>query len=277
MTWPCLLAWVPSAMCRSRPETRSRTSTQSPPAQMFSWPRTRIARSVSSPPCAPSGRPAARASVVSGRTPMPSTTTSAGYSASSVATARDPAVRAGEHLGDLGVVDHGDAQALHRLVHQAAHVRVERGHRLAAPVDDRHLVAAVDERLGHLHADVARADDHGPCGPASRASVSISAWPSSRVCTPCTPGASTPGRSGRIGRAPVAIDELVVRRPGLGPGIEVTRAYPPSGDVDLGDLGAHPQIDVARPVLLGRAGDQLVPVRRRRRPPSTGCRTPSRT
>lgn len=36
----------------------------------------------------PSGSPAARASAVSGRTPMPSTTTSAGYAASSVATAR---------------------------------------------------------------------------------------------------------------------------------------------------------------------------------------------
>ncbi len=86
MTCPCLLACVPSGTCWSRPETRLSTSTQSPPAQMSSLPRTRIARSVCSPPDSPSGRPARRASSVSGRTPSPSTTTSAGYSASSVAT-----------------------------------------------------------------------------------------------------------------------------------------------------------------------------------------------
>ncbi len=41
------------------------------------------------PPDGPSGRPAARASAVRGSTPMPSTTTSAGYSSpAAVATAR---------------------------------------------------------------------------------------------------------------------------------------------------------------------------------------------
>ena len=96
MTWPCLLACVPSAMWRCRPETRSSTSTQSPPAQMSSCPRTRMEVSVRSAPATPSGSPAARASSVRGVTPRPSTTTSAGYSADSVATARtrpDPAVR----------------------------------------------------------------------------------------------------------------------------------------------------------------------------------------
>ncbi len=71
------------------------------------------------------------------------------------------AVLTGEDLRHLGVVDHRDAQALHGLVHQAAHVRVERRHGLAAPVDDRHLVAPVDQRLGHLHPDVAGADHDG--------------------------------------------------------------------------------------------------------------------
>src|ERR1044072_4903419 len=62
MTWPCLLAWVPSGMCRVRPDTRSRTSTQSPPAQMLAWPRTRMARAGSGPPDPQSRSAAARAS-----------------------------------------------------------------------------------------------------------------------------------------------------------------------------------------------------------------------
>ncbi len=53
---------------------------------MFSWPTTRIDRSVSSPPCGPTGSPAPRASAVSGSTPIPRTTTSAGYVPASVAT-----------------------------------------------------------------------------------------------------------------------------------------------------------------------------------------------
>ena len=44
----------------------------------------------------------------------------------------------------------------------------------------------------------------------------MSACPSSRVCTPCTPGASMPGRSGPDRARPGRDHEFVVRRPRLG-------------------------------------------------------------
>lgn len=40
-------------------------------------------------------------------------------------------------------------------------------------------------------------------------------------------------------------------------GAQVHGPHPLHGDIDLRDLGAHPEVDVAGPVLLRRACDEL--------------------
>lgn len=209
MTWPCLLAWVPSAMCRVRFATRSSTSTQSPPAQTSSWPTTRIDRSVSRPPCGPSGSPAARASVVSGSTPMPSTTTSAGYVPASVTTA---------DTRPSGPVRISVTAARFTVVMPRPSIapctrRPMSGSRVAIGCSPRFSTVTSKPRFSMASA-ISTPMYPAPTTTARRRSVptrsseSRSAWPSSSVCTPCTPGASMPGSAGRTGRAPVPITSL---------------------------------------------------------------------
>ena len=158
-----------------------------------------------------------------------------------------------------------------------AHVRVEGRHRLRRPVDHRDVEAAAHHRLGHLDADVAAADDDRACA-ARPPSSSSSRAPSSSVCTPWTPSASTPGTSGAPGLGAGRDHEVVEAEPvrralrrGRGPRPRGGRGRAPSTSVP------HPQVDaVGRGALpaCGRPGRR--PSRRRRRP-STGCRRPSTT
>ena len=74
----------------------------------------------------------------------------------------DPVVAAGLESDDGGVGAHIDADALHGLVYCRSHVRVERGHRLRGLIDDGDGDPASHKCLGHLHADIAPADHHGP-------------------------------------------------------------------------------------------------------------------
>ncbi len=85
-TRPCLLACVPSATCTGAAETRLTVCTQSPAAQTLPCDAVRIRMSVTIPPVTPILTPASRASAVLGRTPSPSTTTSAGISRLAVTT-----------------------------------------------------------------------------------------------------------------------------------------------------------------------------------------------
>ena len=151
---PCLLACVPSWTFIGRSRTRCQDSTQSPAAKTPSWPGQRWWSSTRSAPLSPSSRPAVAREgrrgahagghddVVGGQSPSPSTRTGA--------------------LGDLlqlGAEAHVDADALGRVLHVGGHVLVERRHHLAGALDQRHPQAALHERLGHLEADVAAADD----------------------------------------------------------------------------------------------------------------------
>ena len=65
------------------------------------------------------------------------------------------------NAGDGGVGADVDADLFHRLVHQLAHVGIQRAHRLRGSVDDGHRDASTGQRLRHLHADVAAADHDG--------------------------------------------------------------------------------------------------------------------
>ena len=85
----------------------------------------------------------------------------------------------------------------------------------------------------------------------------MTAAPSSRVWTPNTPAASTPGSFGRTGTRAGRDHEVVeALRDGLA-GVEVAGGHPPRIDVDRLDLGAHPQVDPGLAVILGGARHQV--------------------
>ncbi|SCG03694.1 hypothetical protein GA0115255_118303 [Streptomyces sp. Ncost-T6T-2b] len=174
----------------------------------------------------------------------------------------DPAVAAREDLRHGRPVDRRDAETVHRVVDEPPHVRIERRHRLLAPVEDGHLEAPLEHRLGHLHADVPRAHHDRPPGPLAgpqcvqRVQERL---PVVQGLHPVHPGRIHP-RQRRAHRAgPGGDHQLVEARPVRLPALPVQRLHPLPGHVQLGDLGPHPQIDVPRPVLLGSAGDQIVP------------------
>lgn len=171
----------------------------------------------------------------------------------------DPALLVGEDLRDLGAGDRTDAHAVHRAVHQAAHVRVQRGHRLLAAVQDGDLVPPPDQGLRHLHADVARADDDRPA--ALRALQRVH-QPSAVVqgldaVDPVRADARDPGTDRAGARRE---DEFVVARPGFGSAVQIAGADPAAREVQLHHLGPGAHVDVARPVFLGGTGDQVVPL-----------------
>ena len=143
------------------------------------------------------------ASSLFGRTPMPSTTMSAGSVPSSVTTARTWSSLVGLEALHLGVGVQVDADAADRVGDERAHVGVERRHRLRRGFDDGdvHARASSSPRPSRARCS------HRPRRRRGRASPtwSCSSMPSVIVWIPCTPRASTPGRSGRIGDAPVAM------------------------------------------------------------------------
>ena len=91
--------------------------------------------------------------------------------------------------------------------------------------------------------------------PASRAARR--AAPSSRVCTPYTPGASMPGDRRAHRHAARGVDEVVERLVVLPAGLELAGAHGAGVQVDRRGLGADPHVDVVAAVLLGRPRDEL--------------------
>ena len=169
----------------------------------------------------------------------------------------DPAVAAGLESGDGGVGAHIDADALHGPVHGRAHVRVERGHRLRGLIHDGHRHAVPHQGLGHLHADVAPADHHGPPRPGAievrqqRGAVVERLHPEHAVRVYARQRRSHRDRAGRDDQG---IEALPVRPPGG----QIVSGHPPGREVDLRHLGSHPQVNAVAPVRLRRTGDQTL-------------------
>ena len=190
-------------------------TTQSPAAST-SGRLVRIWRSTAMAPRTPSSAPAAAASSVSGRTPTETSTTSAGKSKRlarrAVGRARPPA-RGGASRAclfdrvDARVALDVDAVALKFGADERAELGIDGGKHLGELLDLGDGEPAGRERLGHLEADVAGADDHRP--PDARGSRECA---SARTCRPsCAAGAprasgpswSSPAIGGRSGTAPV--------------------------------------------------------------------------
>src|SRR5262249_42756473 len=259
-TRPCLLAWVPSGTTPRRPVTRSTVSTQSPAAHT---PSTLVfmRESVTMPPVSPIAMPAASARRGSGRTPRPSTTTSAGSIRRAVHTARTappsvskpstgspmcrvtPTARKASAtsapMSASSVAASGcsvrsinatssprrtSASAISRPMYPPPTITARSGAR-SSIAPDRHTVGE------GLHAEDAVGVDAGHLGPE---------------------------RDGAGGH-----DELIERLVALcaACGGHVAHPHAPPVDVDPHDivLGAH--VDAVAPVLLGCARDELVDVR----------------
>ncbi len=156
---PCRLAGPASATRLHWPVTKSLTSMASPTAKM-SGSLVCMCSSTRMPPRSPISRPAAFASVVSGRTPIARITTSAGcVFPDAVFTSRAPP-SSWREAGHAVVEDEADAVSLHVLLDEARDLRVQWVQDLVPLLDERHLEAEVDEVLRHLEADEAAADDH---------------------------------------------------------------------------------------------------------------------
>ena len=152
---------------------------------------------------------------------------------------------------------HIDTNALHRLVHGRAHVRIERGHRLRGLIDDGHRHAASHQCLGHLHADIAPADHDGPPGLRAikvrqeRGTVVEGLHPEH------ADGVHTGKRRSDRDRAG-GDDEGVETFPVRPPGGKVVSGHPPGLKVDLLHRGSHPKVDAVPPVRVRRTGDQTL-------------------
>ena len=169
----------------------------------------------------------------------------------------DPAVAAGLESDDGGVGAHIDADALHGPVHRLTHVWVERGHRLRGVIHDGHRAAAPHEGLGHLHADIAPADYHGPPRldvievRQERGAVVEGLHPEHAVSVHARQRRS---RRDRAGRDDQGVEAFPVRPPGG----QVMSCHPPGREIDLLHLGSHAKIDAIAPVRIRRTGDQAL-------------------
>jgi hypothetical protein len=139
----------------------------------------------------------------------------------------------------------------------APHVRVERGHRLRGLIDDGDGDPAPHKRLGHLHADVAPADHHGPSRLRAvqvrqqRVAVIESLHAEHAVSVHAGQRWSHRDRAG-------GDDQEVIAFPERPPGGQVMREHPAGREVDLLYLGSHPQVDAVAPVCVRRTGDQAL-------------------
>ena len=142
-------------------------------------------------------------------------------------------------------------------MHRLTHVRVERGHRLRGVIHDGHRAAAPHEGLGHLHADIAPADDHGPPRldvievRQERGAVVEGLHPEHAVSVHARQRRS---RRDRAGRDDQGVEAFRVRTPGG----QVMSCHPPGREIDLLHLGSHPKIDPIAPVRIRRTGDQAL-------------------
>ncbi len=136
------------------------------------------------------------------------------------------------------------------------HVAVERPHDPVALVDDRDGHPAVDEVLGHLQADVARADDDGLAAAALQARAeALRGVDRARGLRRLRAGDRRRGGDG-TGRDDELVEALLGRAL-LG---ALVHGEDPAVEVDPPDLGAHAHVDPGLPVLLRRARDEPVGV-----------------
>ena len=166
-------------------------------------------------------------------------------------------VAVGLEAGDGGARTHIDADALHGPMYRRPHVRVERGHRLRGLIDDGDGDPAPHKCLGHLHADVAPADHHGPSRLRAvqvrqqRRAVIESLHAEHSVSVHA--GQRRPHRDRTGGD-----DHGVIAFPERPPGGQVMREHPPGREIDLLHLGSHPQVDAVAPMRVRRTGDQAL-------------------
>ena len=142
------------------------------------------------------------------------------------------------------------------------------------PLDHGDLGAPAEERLGHLQADVAAADDDDVGAAGARRPGRAGARRRRGSARRARGHRRCPGRSGRTGRAPVAEHELVEAEP-EGAARGRGRAPRPCRRRGRWPMASWPDAHVDALLvaeLLGRAGHQVVEARRRRRRPGTGCR-----
>ena len=200
-----------------------------------------------SPVCSP----ASLAISTAGLTPVARTTWSAGKTSSPTWTAIGPAARVVLDLGDRRGGAHVDALGLGALLDVRGHVLVERDvHDLVGELEDRDLHPALDERLGHLDADVAAADDDRlPAAALERVSKRSAA---STVRAGST--ASVPGTGGATATAPVAMTSW---SNGSVSSVRVAWSRTVSWRASRSmcdDLLADAHVDPALAVLLGASG-----------------------
>jgi formamidopyrimidine-DNA glycosylase len=152
---------------------------------------------------------------------------------------------------------HADALGLGAVLHVLGHVGVQRDrHDLVGAVDHRDLEAAADERLGHLQADVARADHDRALAAAQQ------------VLVEALGGVDGPRRLDDLhardlradGDRARGDDELVERLGALGAGGVVVDGQRARVEVDRHDLLADAHVDAALAVLLRPAHDQPLAV-----------------
>ena len=142
-------------------------------------------------------------------------------------------------------------------MYRRRHVRIERGHRLCSLIDDRDGYPASHKCLGHLHADVASADHHGPPRlhalqiRQERGAVVESLHAEHAVSVHARQRRSHRDRPGRDDQGVEAFPE----RPPSG---KVMSEHPSGREVDLLHLGSHSKVDAVAPVFVRRTGDQLL-------------------
>ena len=168
-------------------------------------------------------------------------------------------------------------EALHRLEEPLAPCRGRACRISWSPPSTRVTVRAPPhERLGHLQADVAAADDHDRRGTRDVRARSSSALASSSVCTPRTWSTSMPGQVGAGGAGAGGDVELVEAEVEGALVLVVAHLHRPPVRVDADHLVVEAHVDAVLLAELLRAcgppGRRATPPRRR---PGTGSRRPS--
>jgi hypothetical protein len=149
-----------------------------------------------------------------------------------------------------------DAEQLEGLDQPFGHVGVERAHELVAALDQGDALPAADERLGHLEADVAAADDDDlltveRAGEVEQLTCVVEGLHASDGVT-IDAGEVGPRRSRAGGE-----QELVELHAIAAAALVVAHLDGTGGQVEVDHLVVQPHVDALLPVLLGRAGDEV--------------------
>jgi len=151
-----------------------------------------------------------------------------------------------------------DPELAQRRGDRRRHVRVHRAHHLLVGLDQGDLHPPAQERLGHLHADVAAADHHrglaaAALGVLEQVDAVVEGLDAVDVGA-VDAGQRRADRAGAGGDVQQVEPELQRAVPGV-----VAHLDLPGRQIDADGLVAHPDVDaLAVPELLGRAGDQLL-------------------